>query len=211
MTYEGPTGRTDSKLDEVLLELFQLNLSIRELLMRERQGAAAPVINLTSPELDLSPLVGLLDRPVQGADLSGVEAALTALLTRPDNDYGPATLEALGALRKELVDLGVGLRAIASAPLGTGGGGSVFLQHRADNPAHVAVQDEQLDTRFQYGLVAATSVPVYVGTANPGSATTDGVWKIQKYTYVTGPAGDAVPSLVQSATGSWDSRATLFP
>ena len=126
----------DSKLDSMLIELFQLNLSVRDLLMLE---PAVPVVNVSGPELDLTLLAEALGKPSQTVNTSGLEAAVTALLSEPRVEYGPAVVEALAGLKKELVDLSVGMRAIAGGGRGGGGGGSVFIQNSVNAPVPVAI------------------------------------------------------------------------
>lgn len=67
------------------------------------------------------------------------------------------------------------------------------------------------DTRFEFGNISAESKPIYIGQAPPTTATSDNLWVIQKYTWTTAPTGvGTVPSQIQTRTGSWDNRATLF-
>ena len=52
----GPMAATNDKLDEVLFELMQLNLYVRDMLVAERAERPAPIIEVSSPAVDLSPL-----------------------------------------------------------------------------------------------------------------------------------------------------------
>lgn len=74
----------------------------------------------------------------------------------------------------------------------------------------VDVKEAPLEVRYDWQLAADQSVPLYIGTAATGTATSSPTWRIDKYTYITGPGGDPVPSRVQNATGAWDNRASLF-
>lgn len=126
MPDRGPMAVTNDKLDEVLLELYSLNLTIRDLLIAEKQAAQPPVIQVTSPEVDLTPLAQALGNTAPAVDFDQLYAAVAALAN--DGAVDRQIVTALGELKKELADLGVGMRAIAGAP--TGGGGAVYL---ADN------------------------------------------------------------------------------
>lgn len=66
------------------------------------------------------------------------------------------------------------------------------------------------DRRFDWQLVGGESKPLYIGTAPPETAVSETVWNIDKYTFVVGPGGGQVVSMVQSRTGSWDGRGSLF-
>lgn len=79
----------------------------------------------------------------------------------------------------------------------------------------VTLQDVQRgtpdqDRRFEWQLVAGENKPLYIGVAVPGALTVAPVWAIEKYTFLAGPSGSFVPSLVQTRVGAWDSRAGLF-
>lgn len=65
------------------------------------------------------------------------------------------------------------------------------------------------DQRFEWQNVGAEDKPLYIGVAVHGTLTS-ATWVIQKYTFALGPAGTYVPSMIETATGPWDDRATLF-
>ena len=214
MVDRGPMAPTNEKLDAVLLELFQLNLTLRDVLSQERQ---APVVNVTGQELDLSSLTAVLNQPAQPMDLSALEACLTALVAPQRVEYGPDIIGALRGLQKEFTDLGTGMRAIAGAP--TGGGGAVYLTKGStidvtDNPNRSLglTYDAAKDQRYEFQtLGGSVSYPLYVGSADPGAVSTNQVWRVEKYTYATGPAGDPVPTVVQTLNNvRWSDRASLF-
>lgn len=91
---------------------------------------------------------------------------------------------------------------------GGGGGGGSRVQNI--DGTSLDTREAQQEIRYDWQAAGASSVPLYIGSAPPATPTTTASWRIDKYTYVTGPAGDAVPSTVQTATGAWDSRAALF-
>lgn len=82
---------------------------------------------------------------------------------------------------------------------------------QGDGSGAISTSDRLTDTRYDWQLSGSTSVPLYVGTAPPGSATSAPVWRIEKYTFITGPGGEPVPSVVLAAVGAWDARASLLP
>ena len=91
-----------------------------------------------------------------------------------------------------------------------GGGGGMASKIENVVGTNLDTREAALQSRYDWQTVAATSVPLYAGTAAPGTATSAVGWRIEKYSYITGPAGDAVPAVIQSTTGAWDTRASLF-
>lgn len=54
--------------------------------------------------------------------------------------------------------------------------------------------------------------PIYIGFANPGTATTTSAWLMQKYTFTTIRPGVEMVSRIQVIIGVWDDRTTTtFP
>lgn len=66
------------------------------------------------------------------------------------------------------------------------------------------------DQRFEWQNLGSVNKPVYQGIAEPGSSESSPVWKIQKFVYEPGPAGDFVVVQVLNKTGAWTNRASLF-
>lgn len=62
------------------------------------------------------------------------------------------------------------------------------------------------EMRFDYTGGPTSTEPVYIGYANPGTATSTATWLVHKFTYTGG-----VVTRRQVATGSWDGRSGLFP
>ena len=142
---------TNDKLDEVLFELMQLNLYVRDMLVAERAERPAPIIEVSSPDVDLTPLASVL----QPVNLEPLMAKLDSLRAQPADS--PATIEALAALKKEISDLGASMRAIAGSSL-TGGGGAVHLDPNSS---------------LEVSNTSANPVPV------SGAVTTDGLTDAQ--------------------------------
>jgi hypothetical protein len=67
------------------------------------------------------------------------------------------------------------------------------------------------DSRYEWQLSGTTSVPLYIGTAPAGTDPAAPGWRIEKYTFITGPGGDPVPTVILAAVGAWTDRATLLP
>lgn len=82
---------------------------------------------------------------------------------------------------------------------------------QGDGSVAVSTADHLTDTRYEWQLSGTASVPLYVGTAPPGSATSAAVWRIERYTFIAGPGGEPVPSVILAAVGAWDDRTTLLP
>lgn len=131
----GPTAAVEDRLNDILLELYSLNLSIRDLLMRE---AAAPQVNVETPGVDFSPLLAAIDRPDSPVqlDLSPLIAEVSNLRGR-DYEQSTAMLDGIASLQQELKDLGTRLAHIVGST--TGGGGSVHLS--TDSQIGVIVQN----------------------------------------------------------------------
>lgn len=156
-----------------------------------------PVVNLPAPQVRV-------DAPPAGPTAAEIGAAVAKAL--PADDDGPLLLAVAGV--REAVDK---LAKKTTAPrFGTAGGlgGAVF---ETTGELRVSAQDSAKVTRYDWQVAGGVSVPLYVGTATPGTVPSAVGWRIEKYTYITGPAGDAVPSLIEAATGAWDTRASLFP
>lgn len=60
-------------------------------------------------------------------------------------------------------------------------------------------------TRIDYDVNAKVT---YKGIATKGSSSSDTSWKINRYTYSTFATSDKI-TLIESAIGSWDDRASL--
>lgn len=164
----------------------------------------APVVHVSEPDLtDIVQAVTQLNGPATAGEIA---AAIKAELAGGEQ---PAIEPVLVKLTEALERLDFRLKGIGS--MGGGGGG---ITSRIQNEPNTALDTQlaALDTRYEWQQAGTSSVPLYVGTAKPGTATSVAGWRIDRYTYGTGPAGDNVPLLVQSVTdGAWDSRATLFP
>lgn len=74
-----------------------------------------------------------------------------------------------------------------------------------------AIRNADLDQRYDWQQVGTDNRPLYIGTALPATASSAPRWRIEKYTYGAGPVvGTYVVTLIETRTGSWDDRATLF-
>lgn len=62
---------------------------------------------------------------------------------------------------------------------------------------------------YEWQALGTTNYPLYIGTAPAGTLAGSPTWKIQRFTYVAGPAGDYVISSISTAIGSWANRASL--
>lgn len=75
-----------------------------------------------------------------------------------------------------------------------------------DNQGNALVLDGiGWEKRFDYDS-RSDGQPVYIGYANPGTATTAITWLIHKVTY----DGNDYPTRIQVATAAWDSRTGAF-
>jgi hypothetical protein len=161
-----------------------------------------PVVNVAEP--DLSAIVTAVTGLKGGATADEIAEAIVGQI---GGDTRQPIEPVLEKLIEALKQLDFRLKGIA----GTGGGGGGVGSHVVNKDGTALdTREAQSDSRFEWQSVASQSVPFYIGRAAPGTATTATTWRIDRYTYITGPAGDAVPSVVQSVTGAWDSRATLF-
>lgn len=59
--------------------------------------------------------------------------------------------------------------------------------------------------RVQWTTDGGDTVPLYIGKANKGVGSDADLWTIQKFTY----DGSGNVTLIQTAYGDWDSRASL--
>lgn len=66
------------------------------------------------------------------------------------------------------------------------------------------------DQRFEWSALGGVNKPLYQGIAPPGTADSAPYWKIQKFVYEPGPAGDFVVVQVLNKTGAWTNRASMF-
>lgn len=66
------------------------------------------------------------------------------------------------------------------------------------------------DLRFEWVNKGSANKPLYQGQAPVGTLDTAPYWKIQKFVYEPGPAGDFVVTQVLNSTGAWTNRASLF-
>lgn len=178
---------------DLMLSVWPGLVAMPDLLLDLRRAIEA--LHLEVPERDDSALLETL-RGLQRAveDLSAVEAREAAQ---------PVTTEAWQELIQELRDLGgkVGKRQQIAA---------VGMGMREDFPLPQAQLDALATTTdFEQRLdyVARTDGnPVYVGKADPGSATTLPLWDIQKLTYDSSARLTRVQFL---AARIWDDRSTL--
>jgi hypothetical protein len=162
----------------------------------------APVVHVDQPDLsDIVTAVTQLNGPATPEEIA---RAIKAELAGGEQ---PAVEPVLAKLVEALDRLDFRLKGIGSM---SGGGGGVGSYVQNSQGTSLDTQLAQLDTRYEWQIQGSSSVPLYVGTAQPGTATTTSAWRIDKYTYGAGPAGDHVPMTVQSANGAWDSRASLF-
>ena len=161
----------------------------------------APVVHVAEPDLTaIVQAVTQLNGPASAQEI--------ALAVREVIDPSPQpTVEPILLKLTEALDrLDFRLKGLS------GGGGGGMVASRIENVVgtNLDTREAQIETRYDWQIGGTASVPLYIGTALPGTTTTTATWRIDKYTYITGPGGDAVPSIVRTATGAWDSRATLF-
>lgn len=194
----GPNGPVIDNLADIRLELMQLNLYIRDLLTVSQRELPAPVVNVApAPVVVESAPVSA----VQPLNLDGLYDRLASLRGDP-----AGSLEQLQKLNKQITDLTVAIRAGMGGSYGVASGSS-HVTAEVYSKAGLTVKTEEAtkDSRYEWQTVNAERKPLYIGTAAPGSATSAEVWSVQKYTF----SGDDL-SLVQTRSGSWDSRTTLF-
>lgn len=160
----------------------------------------APVVNVSEP--DLSAVVNAVNGLRPGAT---AEEIGEAIVTRLGGVERPQVDETLAKLTEALERLDFRLKGIGSS---SGGGGVSEIRNAPSTS--LDTRDAQLEMQYEWTLSGSESVPLYIGSASPGTTTAQAAWRIEKYTYIAGPAGDAVPSLVQTATGAWADRASLF-
>lgn len=196
----GPDAPVIDLLSEVRYELLCLNEQIRQLLGVTNRELPAPIVEVlpapvvlpdyptipqAAPSTDLAPLLGA----IQGLGNSEV-------------------VTALGEMRKDLTDLAGVLRAMGLGNSSYGGGGGpshVTAEVYSKAGLTVKTEEAEKDSRFEWQEVGSDRKPLYIGTATPGTASSTESWSIQKYTY-----SGVDLALVQTRTGAWDDRATLF-
>ena len=167
------------------------------------------LVNLPRPEVhveapDLTAIVQAVTGLKPGATSEDIAQAVVREISPTTSQTD--TAEVLGKLVKALEKLDFRMQATS------GGGGVAVASSRVTNVDGTSLDTQPvlLDSRYEWQQSGAQSVPLYIGTALPKTATSAASWRIEKYTYISGPAGDPVPSVVQAATGAWDSRASLF-
>ena len=185
----------DLRAEQLLTALRQLESALHHM--------PQPQIHVAEP--DLSAIVTAVTSLKGPATADEIAAAVVSQIGGDTQRPIEPVLEELTAALKTL---DFRLKGIGST--GGGGGSSVQTNLVSYSGRSIATSDLEVDTRFEWQSVAATSVPLYSGTATPGTASSAGDWKVEKFTYITGPAGDAVPSLIQTKFGVWDNRAALF-
>lgn len=65
------------------------------------------------------------------------------------------------------------------------------------------------DVRFQFEAIGSENKLKYRGVAAPGTLPGAATWQIERYSWIAGPAGGNVPSMIQTRVGSWDNREGL--
>lgn len=64
--------------------------------------------------------------------------------------------------------------------------------------------------RLDWQTLGSENYPLYIGVAPVGTLPEDPEWAIERYTFDVGPGGGYVPVVIETATGAWNDRATLF-
>lgn len=188
-----PPTIEDLRTEQLLVALANLQDALNHM--------PAPVVNVAEPDLTaIVNAVTALQGPATPEEIARAIREEIAPGPTPQID------ETLEKLTETLERLDFRMKGLSS---GGGGGGVGSRVQNVDGTA-LDTRDAQLTMRYEWTEVAAESVPLYIGSALPGTETSAGSWRIEKYTYTTGPVGNAVPSVVQSATGAWDNRASLF-
>lgn len=196
--HEGPNAPLIDLLTDVRYELLVMNDQMRELRGLSGRELPAPIVEVLP-----APVVVHPSEPV--APFSVDMSALLGTLQGLGNSE---VVNALGEMRKDLTDLAGIMRAMGMGNSSYGGGGGpshVTAEVYSKAGLTVKTEETEKDSRYEWQTVNAERKPLYIGTAAPGSVTSAEVWSIQKYTF----SGDDL-SLVQTRSGSWDSRTTLF-
>lgn len=161
----------------------------------------APVVHVDQPDLTaIVQAVTQLKGPATPEEIA--RAIREEIAPTPAPTMEPVLAELVEALKT----LDFRLKGIG----GSSGGGGVGSRVQNVDGSSLDTREAQQETRYDWQAAGASSVPLYIGSAAPGTPTTTASWRIDKYTYILGPAGDQVPSTVQTVTGAWDSRASLF-
>ncbi len=199
-----PRVIVEEPVHEVSVESLQSEMLLSALLdLRSALDAMpTPVVHVDQP--DLSAIVTAVNGIKGPADAEQIAKAIKAELLPGERPHVDTVLE---ELTEALKRLDFRLKGIGS---GGGGGGGVTSRIQNEPNTSLETREAAQDARYEWQGSAGASVPLYIGTAPPGTATSAAAWKVDKYTYIAGPAGDAVPSIVQTAVGAWDNRATLF-
>lgn len=187
----------DLRQEQLLVALAALREALLEL--------PPPVVHVDAP--DLSAIVQAVTGLKPGADAQDIAAAVVAQISGQQDKQSLDVV--LAKLVDKLEDLDFRMKGIGRQG-GSGGGISDLTDRPLRQLGIVSTTEAANDVRFDWQAVASTSVPLYQGTATPGTASSAPSWRIEKYTYITGPAGEAVPSVIQTAYGAWDDRASLF-
>lgn len=198
----GPMGGVENRLQEILLELYALNLGIRDLLLREQ---AAPSVSVEAPSVDLSPLLEALGRdgqdptPLVNLDLQPLLAEI-ANMRASDGAIDTAIVEGLKDLKKQLSDFGERMTHIAGSGF-TGGGGAVYLSKDSQVTlapgSHVTVDSGTVTAQLAAGTADIGNVVVSNFPATqPVSGTVS----------VTGVATEATLLNVKRAISDFETR-----
>lgn len=198
---EGPNGPVIDTLSDVRYELMVLNEQVRSLLLAASRDPVAPVVEVLP-----APIV--LPEPMQPQQLIGPAPDFAPLIGALQGISNSDVVNALGEMRKDITDLAGVLRAIGLGDSSYGGGGGpshVTAEVYSKAGLTVKTEDAEKDSRFEWQDVGSERKPLYIGTAAPGTGSAVESWVIQKYTY-----SGVDLALVQTRTGAWDDRATLF-
>lgn len=206
MTILGEGWYTPAPVEEQVREVDIADLRAEQLLLAlsslqdALNSMPAPVVHVAEP--DLSAIVQAVTQLNGPATAQEIAQAVREVI---DPSPQPTIEPVLAQLTEALERLDFRMQGLSS-----GSGGGVGSRVQNVDGTSLSTQDAQLDVRYEWQAGLDASVPLYVGSAPPGTATSTASWRIDKYTYITGPSGDSVPSVVQTATGAWDSRASLF-
>lgn len=159
---------------------------------------------VTVPPVDLSEIVMAVSSLRPSAMPEELAAAIAAQLAPRNEDALALTLEKISSSLEQI-------EWASRAPNAVVGGGVMNLPpHMVSNNALMVTDPDvkrgitDFESRLDYAG-RTDDQPVYVGRASSGTATSSGVWVVEKVTY----DGSDRPTRKQVLTGAWDNRASL--
>lgn len=210
MVDDGPDARVVRELQDVKLELMQLNLYLRDLLMVSGR-------ELPTPQVTVTPTPVVVEAPALPSGVLTPEELLQALsgLARPHSD--DAVVGAVNNLADEVKKSLEYSRAVAGAAYGPSGGGVVHIDPAVAEALQtiVAQVERSLTDRmlakapqvgYQLWLDTADSTYIYIAEAPDGAVGTD--TSFQGVRVAKDASGNPLGKVEVATAFVWDDRST---